>query len=108
MVEAGAQQVSEAQVLGAIEFGHTCCKKIAAGIRQLMKLAGKPKKPFTSPELDQELYAAVAKAAREELSDALNTEKYPKLESYSRVHDLRNRVVAAQPEEKQIEAGKCY
>ena len=34
MVEAGAQQVSEAEVLGAIEFGHNCCKKIAAGIRR--------------------------------------------------------------------------
>src|SRR5471030_263303 len=34
MVEAGGQQVSEAEVLGAIEFGHECCKKIAAGIRQ--------------------------------------------------------------------------
>src|SRR6478672_13618381 len=30
MVEAGAQQVSEQTVLGAIEFGHECCKKIAA------------------------------------------------------------------------------
>ena len=33
MVEAGAQQASEEEVLGAIEFGHDCCKKIAAGIR---------------------------------------------------------------------------
>ena len=108
MVEAGAQQVSEAEVLGAIEFGHSCCKKIAAGIRELMKVAGKPKKVFTPPELDKELYAAIAKTARQELTDALNTEKYPKLESYSRVHDLRNRIVEAYPEEKQIEAGKCY
>ena len=53
MVEAGAKQVSEAEVLGAIEFGHECCKKIAAGIRQLVKLAGKPKREFTSPELNQ-------------------------------------------------------
>ena len=37
MVEAGAQQVSEAEVLGAIEFGHDCCKKIAAGIRELVE-----------------------------------------------------------------------
>src|SRR5919205_2428763 len=36
MVEAGAQQVSEAEVLGAIDFGHECCKKIAAAIRQLV------------------------------------------------------------------------
>ena len=29
MVESGAQQASEAEVLAAIEFGHECCKKIA-------------------------------------------------------------------------------
>ena len=53
MVEAGAQQVSEAEVLGAIEFGHECCKKIAAGIRQAGgELTGKPKREFTPPVLD--------------------------------------------------------
>ncbi len=108
MVEAGAEEVSEAEVLGAIEFGHQCCRKIAAGIRELMKLAGKPKMPFTPPTLDQELYAAIDKSVREELSDALNTQKYPKLESYARVHDLRNRVVEAQPDEKKAEAARCY
>src|ERR1700730_1562702 len=63
MVEAGAQQVSEQDVLGAIEFGHDCCKKIAAGIKQLMAVAGKPKREFKSPELDQALYNQIAKAA---------------------------------------------
>src|SRR5437588_6577874 len=51
MVEAGAKQVSEADVLGAIEFGHDCCKKIAAAIRQLVQLTGKPKRAFTPPTL---------------------------------------------------------
>ncbi len=108
MVEAGAQQVSEDEVLGAIEFGHNCCKKIAAGIRELMRLAGKPKREFAPPALDKDIYAQVEKEAREELADALNTQKYPKLESYSRVADLKKRVVAAQSEEKQDEAGRCY
>ncbi|MBV8904580.1 MAG: polyribonucleotide nucleotidyltransferase [Acidobacteriia bacterium] len=108
MVEAGAQEVSENEVLGAIEFGHECCRKIASAIRELMRLGGKPKMPFTPPALNQELYAKVAKSVREELTDALNTQKYPKLESYSRVHTLRDRVVDAQPEEKAAEAGKCY
>src|ERR1051325_11569995 len=49
MVEAGANQASEEEVLGAIDFGHDCCKKIAAAIRQLMAVAGKPKREFTSP-----------------------------------------------------------
>src|ERR1041385_3142000 len=61
MVEAGAQQVSEAEVLGAIEFGHQCCKKIAAGIRDLMKAAGKKKREFVTPELNPQLYASIEK-----------------------------------------------
>src|SRR5580704_12574293 len=61
MVEAGAQQVSEQQVLGAIEFGHECCKKVAAAIRQLVALNGKPKRAFASPVLDQEIYDQAAK-----------------------------------------------
>src|SRR5205823_81429 len=67
MVEAGAQQVSEAEVLGAIEFGHQCCKKIAAAIKQLVAVAGKPKREFTSPALDQQVYERVDKAVRAEL-----------------------------------------
>jgi len=108
MVEAGAQQVSEADVLGAIEFGHQCCKKIAAGIRELMKLAGKPKREFTSPVLDAALYAQVEKEARVDLTDALNTEKHPKLESYALVAAVKDRVVKALPEDRQLEGSKCY
>ncbi len=109
MVEAGAQQVTEEEVLGAIEFGHQCCRKIAAGIRQLMQAAGKPKRQFEAPKLDEAIYAKVEAAVREELTDSLNTQKYPKLESYSRVGALRDRVVEAETEdEAQIEAGKCF
>jgi polyribonucleotide nucleotidyltransferase len=107
MVEAGAKQVSEAEVLGAIEFGHECCKKIAAAIHKLVALAGKPKRPFTTPVLDPDLYASISKDARAELADALNTQKYEKQDSHSRVAALRKRVVEAQPEEKRAEAAKC-
>ena len=108
MVEAGAQQVSEAEVLGAIEFGHQCCKKIAAGIRELMKLAGKKKREFVSPVLNKDVYAGIEKAARTDLSDALNTEKYDKLTSYSLVAQIKDKVVKTLPEEQQEEAAKCY
>jgi polyribonucleotide nucleotidyltransferase len=107
MVEAGAQQVSEAEVLGAIEFGHQCCKKIVAGIRELMKLAGKPKREFAAAALDQALYDQISKDVRAELTDALNTEKHDKAESHTLVSALKKRVVEAQPEEQQAEAAKC-
>src|SRR5579864_1964887 len=50
MVEAGAQQATEEQVLEAIEYGHSCCKKIVAGIRELVAKAGKSKWTYTPPE----------------------------------------------------------
>src|SRR5512146_1418538 len=59
MVEAGAQQVSEEEVVGAIDFGHQCCQKIAAAIRELVKVAGKPKREFQSPQLDPGIYHQV-------------------------------------------------
>jgi polyribonucleotide nucleotidyltransferase len=108
MVEAGAQEVSEAEVLGAIEFGHECCKKIAAGIRELMRLAGKKKREFIPHVLDQALYDQIEKDSRVELTDAMNTAKYEKLESYGLISALKKRVVEALPEEQREEGGKCF
>ena len=95
MVEAGAQHATEEEVLAAIEYGHECCKKIAAGIRELVEKAGKTKRAYTTPEINKELYAQIEKQIRGELTDALNTKKYPKLESYHRVHDAKHKVVDA-------------
>jgi polyribonucleotide nucleotidyltransferase len=107
MVEAGAQQVSEADVLGAIEFGHDCCKKIAAGIRKLMALAGKPKFQYVPHTLDQDLYKKIETAIRAELTDALNTEKHSKEESHTLVSELKKKAIAELPEEQQLEGVKC-
>jgi len=108
MVEAGAQQASEAEVLGAIDFGHECCKTIAASIRQLVAQVGKPKRIFDSPVLDQALYEQISKQVREPLTDALNTEKYPKLESYSRVAELKKQATDGLPEEQHDEGKKVF
>src|SRR2546430_621535 len=56
MVEAGAQQVSEQDVLGAIEFGHECCRKIATAVKELMKLCGKTKREYVPTPIDQDIY----------------------------------------------------
>src|SRR5579884_1301175 len=78
MVEAGANHATEAEVIEAIEYGHTCCRKITAGIRELQQKAGKPKWEFTPAPLDQKLSDSVSKQIRDKLTDALNTQKYPK------------------------------
>jgi polyribonucleotide nucleotidyltransferase len=108
MVEAGALQVSEAEVLAAIEFGHDCCKKIAAGIRKLMALCGKKKRAFVAPVLDATLAAAIEKAVRVELTDALDTKKYSKLDSYARIDECKHKAIDALPEEQQAEGKKCF
>src|SRR5579884_159172 len=108
MVEAGAEQVSEDQVVDAIDFGHQCCKKIAAGIRELMSKAGKPKKEFTPAPINEEMYKKIEQQVRNELADALNTQKYQKIESYARVDALRNKGVESFEAEEQEEAGDLF
>ena len=108
MVESGAQQATEEEVLAAIEFGHDCCKKIAKGIQDLVKKVGKAKMPFAPPPMNQELYDLVAKHARAELQDALNTEKYEKLESYRRVDECKAKTLATLDEAQQEEAGDLF
>ena len=107
MVEAGAQQVSEAEVLGAIEFGHECCKKIAAGIRQLVALAGKPKFKYEPHTLDRELYKQIETAIRAELIAALNTQTHSKEDSHTLVSALKKKTVSELPEEQQDEGVRC-
>jgi polyribonucleotide nucleotidyltransferase len=108
MVEAGAQQVSEEDVVQAIEYGHECCRKIGAVIRQMVKVAGKTKRVFTPPAVNQELYKQIEAKVRKELTDALNTEKYPKLESYAKVASVKKTLLESLPEEQHDEADELY
>jgi len=109
MVEAGATEAAEAQVIEAIEFGHDCCKRIAAGIREVVKMAGKPKREYILPAVNESMLATISNAVRAELTDALNTDKYGKLESYSRVDQAKEKAVALFTEEgEQAEAGKAF
>src|SRR5215467_9670239 len=89
MVEAGGQQVSEEDAVKAIEYGHECCRRIATVVREMVKVAWKPKRAFTPLTVNQELYQQIEKQARKDLTDALNTQKYPKLESYAKVAEIK-------------------
>ncbi len=108
MVESGAQQATEAEVLAAIDFGHDCCKKLAAGIRELMKKCGKEKMKFETPAINQALYDQIAAKVRPELEDALNTQKYGKLESYARVDAAKAKAKEGLEEAQQEEAGDLF
>jgi polyribonucleotide nucleotidyltransferase len=108
MVEAGAQQATEAEVIAAIDFGHECCKKITAGIKALMKKAGKTKKEFVAPPVNEEMYNQISKAIRAELSDAMNTQKYEKLDSYARVDAAKIKTIETFEEAQKPEAKELF
>ena len=90
MVEAGGKGVAESQVVDCIEYGHRTCKKIIAGIEELVKLAGKPKRTYEPKPVNDAMYKQIEDLVRADLTDALNTGKYPKLESYKRVADAES------------------
>jgi len=108
MVEAGAQEASEAEVLEAIQFGHDCCRKIIAGIRELAVQAGKPKRPVIPPPFDQELYDRISATYKAELADALDAKKYGKLESYARIEAVKKKAVEGVGEEDKEKAARLF
>jgi polyribonucleotide nucleotidyltransferase len=108
MVEAGASQVTEEEVLGGLEHGLASCKKIIDVLEKMVAAAGKPKKPFETPEINKELLAAIDKKVRAELRDALDTRKHSKLESYALVDALNAKVVEEADEEHKDEADHLF
>ena len=108
MVEAGSQQATEAEVLSAIQFGHECCRKINGAIRELVKLCGKPKRTYTPAPINKELYDQIVGASRDELQDAMNTQKYEKLESYARVDAAKKKAIEGLAEEQKAEGKEIF
>ncbi len=95
MVESAALQVDESAILAAIKVGHEACRTIIKGIEKLVEKAGKPKKAFAAPSIDQDLCAEIEKKWTPQLAEALDTSKYPKLESQVKVSALKKECKAA-------------
>jgi polyribonucleotide nucleotidyltransferase len=99
MIESGAKEVKEETVVDAIEFGHTEIKKICNAINELRDKAGKPKRVVQPPEFDQTYYDQLKVKIGAELTDALDTKKHPKLESYGLVDTIEKRLETELPED---------
>src|SRR5579862_5008178 len=97
MIESGAKGVKEETVVDAIEFGHTEIKKICAAISELAAKVGKPKRKVTPPEFDETYFKGLEAQIGLRLSDALDTAKHPKAESYELVRVLEKEQLAALP-----------
>jgi polyribonucleotide nucleotidyltransferase len=99
MIEAGASHVQEQTIVDAIEFGHNEIKKICAAINELRERAGRPKRAFTAPEIDEAYYKQLRSKIESRLSDSLDTQKHPKAESYDLVKAYKKELVETLPEE---------
>src|ERR687883_1680181 len=53
MVEAGASEISEAEILDALDIAHGEIKKLCAAQRELQEKAGKPKAEIEVPQVDE-------------------------------------------------------
>ncbi len=101
MIEAGALEVSEDTIADALSFGHDQIRRIIAAIRQLHDLV-RPKKVVVPPlAFNEEVMKGIEKRFGQKLHDALDTAKYPKKESYRRVDEVKNEVLATIPEENE-------
>jgi polyribonucleotide nucleotidyltransferase len=96
MVEAGAREVSEAQVVGALEAAHAAIKKIVAGIEDLKVAAGKKKLVVEANAIAPEFYQQVEKRVLGPLTDAMRIKQ--KLDSYGQVDAVLNDLLASLPE----------
>ena len=74
MVEAGASELSEQEMLDAIFYGHEAIKKIIAFQDELRLLAGKPKLEVEVFQLDEEIAAEVEAYATSPMLAAIRTE----------------------------------
>ena len=93
MVEAGARQVPEAQVVGALEAAHAAIKKIVAAIDDLKAAAGKPKVSVNAHEIAADFRTSVEAKIAGPLADAMRIKE--KLKSYAQVDQVRADLMAS-------------
>src|SRR5690606_2755357 len=91
MVEAGAQGVSEREILDALDIAHTEIKKICAAIDELQRKAGKEKIEVEEPTIDEGLLSEIRASHGQALVDAIATEG--KLERYEAIDKVKEDVL---------------
>ena len=96
MVEAGAKEVTEEQVVEALNVGHAAIKQIVAAIDELAKEAGKKKVAVPKKEIAADFYKDIEGKVIGPLAEAMRIRD--KLENYETVDLTLKNLVAALPE----------
>jgi polyribonucleotide nucleotidyltransferase len=97
MVEAGAREATEEQMVGALEAAHAAIRQIVSAIDDLARAVGRPKKDVAARAMDQAFARNLEARAYEPLAAAMRIKD--KLENYGQVDDVIAGLVAGVPEE---------
>lgn len=105
MIEAGANQIPEDKILGALDFGQKEAQKIILAIEELAKKVGIEKELFEDQE-EKELFGVIAKKFGEQILDfaKANASK----EGGSNATDLKNAIIEAVGVEKAAKVGSAF
>jgi polyribonucleotide nucleotidyltransferase len=109
MVEAGAKEVTEEEMVQALERAHAAIKEIVSGIDALAQQAGKKKTAVTKKEIGKEFYREVEEKVLVPLADAMRIQD--KLENYGTVDQVLSNLIASLPEgeiERKVEAKAIF
>ena len=74
MVEAGANEIPEAEILDALDIAHAEIKKLCALQRELAEKVGKQKKEFVQIEVDEQLLEQIRASHGAQLDEATQVE----------------------------------
>lgn len=92
MVEAGANGVTEAEILDALDIAHDEIKKLVATIEELRQKIGKEKLDIEAPSIDEGLLGEIRGSHAQALVDAIATTG--KLERYEAIDKVKDEAVA--------------
>jgi polyribonucleotide nucleotidyltransferase len=92
MVEAGANEVPEAEILDALDIAHEAIRKLCGVQRELAERAGKPKMEVVAPQADPGLVEEIASSHGEALDRATSVED--KLERQAATKAVEEEVLA--------------
>src|SRR5437867_757788 len=92
MVESGAAEISEAEMVRALVEGHAVIRKIVALQRDLRARVGKPKRQVPKKAMDPAFVAAVESALAGPLLEAMRMPG--KLASYARIKQVKDEYIA--------------
>ena len=109
MVEAGAKEVTEPQVVGALDAAHAAIKQLVKGIDELKTAAGKKKLTVAKKEIGHDFYRDVEEKIYLPLGEAMRIRD--KLENYSSVDQVLEELIASMPDaeaERKSEAKSIF